>query len=61
MSAPAIQVTDLHTAFGDQKVLDGVSLEVAPGETLVVLGRSGTGKSVLLRHLIGLRWPDSGT
>jgi len=61
MSAHVIHVADLHTAFGDQKVLDGVSLEVAPGETLVVLGRSGTGKSVLLRHLIGLRWPDSGT
>jgi len=61
MSAPVIHVTDLHTAFGDQKVLDGVSLAVAPGETLVVLGRSGTGKSVLLRHLIGLRWPDAGT
>jgi phospholipid/cholesterol/gamma-HCH transport system ATP-binding protein len=59
MSDPAIRVTDLHTAFGSQKVLDGVSLAVAPGQTLVVLGRSGTGKSVLLRHLIGLRWPDT--
>lgn len=59
--ACAIRVGDLRTAFGSQKVLEGVSLEVARGETLVVLGRSGTGKSVLLRHLIGLRWPDSGT
>ena len=47
---PAIQMTDLCTAFGSQKVLDGVTLTVAHGETLVVLGRSGTGKSVLLRH-----------
>lgn len=57
----AIRISDLHTAFGSQKVLDGVSLEVPMGTTLVVLGRSGTGKSVLLRHLIGLRRPDSGS
>ena len=57
----AIQMTDLCTAFGSQKVLDGVTLTVAHGETLVVLGRSGTGKSVLLRHLIGLQLPDSGS
>lgn len=57
----AIRIADLCTAFGDQRVLDGVNLAVAAGETLVVLGRSGTGKSVLLRHLIGLRQPDSGS
>ena len=56
----AIQMTDLCTAFGSQKVLDGVTLTVAHGETLVVLGRSGTGKSVLLRLLIGLQKPDAG-
>jgi len=57
----AIQTRDLHKAFGDQLVLDGVSFSVNKGETLAVLGRSGTGKSVLLRLLIGLDAPDSGS
>ena len=56
-----IQVQDLHKSFGRQKVLDGIGLEVRKGETLAVLGRSGTGKSVLLKLLIGLQAPDSGT
>src|SRR5690242_5388314 len=55
-----IEVRDLHKSFGQQKVLDGVGLEVREGETLAVLGRSGTGKSVLLKLLIGLEAPDSG-
>lgn len=58
---PAIQASDLHKAFGEQVVLKGVSFSVAKGETLAVLGRSGTGKSVLLRLLIGLEAPDSGS
>jgi phospholipid/cholesterol/gamma-HCH transport system ATP-binding protein len=58
---PAIQITELCKVFGDQTILDHVSLQVKAGETLVVLGRSGTGKSVLLRLLIGLQQPDSGT
>jgi phospholipid/cholesterol/gamma-HCH transport system ATP-binding protein len=57
----AIRMTDLRKSFGRQIVLDRVTLQVAPGETLVVLGRSGTGKSVLLRLLIGLQRPDSGS
>lgn len=57
----AIQASDLHKAFGEQVVLKGVSFSVAKGETLAVLGRSGTGKSVLLRLLIGLETPDSGS
>ena len=57
----AIQAKDLHKTFGDQVVLNGVSFSVAKGETLAVLGRSGTGKSVLLRLLIGLDAPDSGS
>ncbi len=61
LGGEAIRIADLYTAFGSQKVLDGVNLSVAKGETLVVLGRSGTGKSVLLRHLIGLQLPDSGS
>jgi phospholipid/cholesterol/gamma-HCH transport system ATP-binding protein len=60
-NAPAVAVKDLHKSFGSQKVLDGVSLTVKRGETLAVLGRSGTGKSVLLRITIGLEKPDSGS
>jgi phospholipid/cholesterol/gamma-HCH transport system ATP-binding protein len=58
---PAIAVEDLHKSFGSQKVLNGISLTVNRGETLAVLGRSGTGKSVLLRLIIGLEKPDSGS
>ena len=60
-SAPVIAVEDLHKSFGSQKVLNGISLTVSRGETLAVLGRSGTGKSVLLRLIIGLEKPDSGS
>jgi phospholipid/cholesterol/gamma-HCH transport system ATP-binding protein len=58
---PAIAVEGVHKSFGSQKVLNGVSLSVGRGETLAVLGRSGTGKSVLLRLIIGLEKPDSGS
>ena len=57
---PAIRITGLHKAFGEQVVLDDVSLTVERGKTLLVLGRSGTGKSVLLKLLIGLQKPDNG-
>jgi len=57
----AIRTTNLCKAFGSQTVLNSVDLQVLRGETLVVLGRSGTGKSVLLRLLIGLQQPDSGS
>jgi phospholipid/cholesterol/gamma-HCH transport system ATP-binding protein len=60
-NSPAVAVEDLHKSFATQKVLNGVSLTVARGETLAVLGRSGTGKSVLLRLIIGLQKPDSGS
>jgi phospholipid/cholesterol/gamma-HCH transport system ATP-binding protein len=56
-----IQVQDLHKSFGSQTVLNGIGLEVRQGETLAVMGRSGTGKSVLLKLLIGLDTPDSGS
>jgi phospholipid/cholesterol/gamma-HCH transport system ATP-binding protein len=59
--APVITVKDLHKSFASQKVLNGVSLTVKRSETLAVLGRSGTGKSVLLRLIIGLQKPDSGS
>ncbi len=58
--APVVAVDDVHKSFGSQKVLDGINLAVRRGETLAVLGRSGTGKSVLLRLVIGLEKPDSG-
>ena len=60
-SAPVVAIEDLHKSFGSQKVLNGISLAVKRGETLAVLGRSGTGKSVLLRLIIGLEKPDSGS
>jgi phospholipid/cholesterol/gamma-HCH transport system ATP-binding protein len=60
-SAPVIAVEDLHKSFGSQNVLNGISLSVKRGETFAVLGRSGTGKSVLLRLVVGLEKPDSGS
>ncbi len=56
-----IEVRGLHKSFGEQKVLNGVDLQAKRGETIAVLGRSGTGKSVLLKVLIGLQPPDAGT
>jgi phospholipid/cholesterol/gamma-HCH transport system ATP-binding protein len=60
-NAPPVQVASLSKSFGQQTVLKGINLEVAQGETLSVLGRSGTGKSVLLKLMIGLEKPDSGS
>ena len=60
-SAPVVAVESVCKTFGTQTVLNGVSLIVGRGETLAVLGRSGTGKSVLLRMIIGLQAPDSGS
>jgi phospholipid/cholesterol/gamma-HCH transport system ATP-binding protein len=56
-----IEVRDLTKYFGTQKILDGVSLRIDTGESVVIIGRSGGGKSVLLKHLIGLLQPDSGS
>lgn len=56
----AIRVQGLSKSFGEQKVLDRVDLEVSRGETVTVLGRSGTGKSVMLKLIIGLQKPDGG-
>lgn len=55
-----IETRDITKSFGSKPVLRGISLSVDNGETLVVLGRSGCGKSVILKHLIGLLKPDSG-
>ena len=56
-----IELIDIHKRFGKQVVLDGVNFNVQEGETVALLGPSGTGKSVLLKHIIGLIRPDSGT
>jgi phospholipid/cholesterol/gamma-HCH transport system ATP-binding protein len=56
-----IRIQGLHKRFGAQPVLRGVDLDIATGEIMVVIGRSGGGKSVLLKHLIGLLRPDAGT
>ena len=55
-----IEVRDLKKSFGGQPVLDGVSFEIQTGDSLVIIGRSGGGKSVLLKHVIGLLRPDAG-
>jgi phospholipid/cholesterol/gamma-HCH transport system ATP-binding protein len=58
--APKLRAEELRKSFGEKVVLDGLTLSVAEGESLVIVGPSGTGKSVLLKHLIGLIKPDSG-
>jgi phospholipid/cholesterol/gamma-HCH transport system ATP-binding protein len=55
-----IRVVDLHKSFGQNRVLQGVNLRLKHGETLVIIGQSGCGKSVLLKHIIGLLKPDKG-
>lgn len=60
-SAPPIAVAGLCKAFGGQTVLDGITFQLVSGQVTCVLGRSGTGKSVLLKLLIGLQQPDQGS
>jgi phospholipid/cholesterol/gamma-HCH transport system ATP-binding protein len=55
-----IEIVDLHKAFGDHRVLTGVNLRVPEGSTCVILGGSGSGKTVLMKHMIGLLKPDHG-
>ena len=55
-----IRLVDLYKSFGKQKVLGGIDLQIEEGKTTVIIGRSGGGKSVLLKHIIGLLRPDSG-
>lgn len=56
-----IQIKNLHKSFGEKSVLRGVDLEIERGETLVVVGKSGCGKSVMLKHIVRLLEPDEGT
>lgn len=55
-----IRIRNLHKSFNGKIVLDGITLDIATGETLVIIGRSGCGKSVLLKHIVGLLVPDDG-
>ena len=55
-----IEISNLHKSFGSNKVLRGVNLDIDTGETLVIIGRSGCGKSVLIKHIVGLLYPDEG-
>jgi phospholipid/cholesterol/gamma-HCH transport system ATP-binding protein len=59
-AAPAIALNDVHKSFGDQQVLRGLTLTIGRGERIAVLGRSGTGKSVMLKLIVGLQCPDAG-
>lgn len=56
----AIELKNIHKSFGKRKILSGMDLHVKKGETLVILGPSGTGKSVTLKHITGLLEPDAG-
>ncbi|MDZ4727157.1 MAG: ABC transporter ATP-binding protein [Leptospira sp.] len=60
METIAIEMKNVHKAFGERKILKGMNLKVKKGETMVILGPSGTGKSVSLKHLTGLLDPDMG-
>ena len=60
MDQSFVRFVDVHKAFGAKKVLGGITFDIRRGETMVVLGGSGSGKSVLIRHVIGLHRPDRG-
>src|SRR5260221_1469 len=59
-AAPIISASDLRVSYGDREVLHGLTFEVRTGETLVIIGGSGSGKSTMLRTLVGLEKPSSG-
>ncbi len=61
MVEPIVAVNGLNKSFGAQRVLNGINLEVAPGEIMVIMGGSGCGKSTLLRHMVGSIVPDEGS
>lgn len=61
MTTPKIEISGLYKAFGHKKVLDGIDLTIDKGESLVVIGGSGTGKSVLIKCILGIITPDSGS
>src|ERR1700693_4746092 len=55
-----IKLVDVHKSFGSKKVLEGFSLDVDEGEAMVIIGYSGSGKSVAIKHIVGLLEPDAG-
>ena len=57
---PILEIRDLVISFGETRVIDGISLSLYPGESLVLLGKSGAGKSVIMKCIVGLMEPDSG-
>lgn len=61
MTTPKIELTDVHKSFGSNRVLNGINLTVEAGKSLVVIGGSGTGKSVMLKCILGLLQPDKGS
>ena len=61
MTTPTISLKDVHKGFGSKVVLDGVNLDIMPGESVVIIGGSGSGKSVTLKCILGLLTPDSGS
>lgn len=60
MDRPLVEFVDVRKSFGDNQVLKGIDLQIYRGEVTTIIGKSGTGKSVLLKHVIGLLTPDSG-
>ena len=58
--AASVSLRDVHKAFGSKVVLDGFTLDVHDKETMVIIGFSGSGKSVAIKHIVGLLQPDSG-
>ena len=56
-----IRLDGVSKSFGDKTILDGLDLHVERGEVFAIMGRSGTGKSVMLKHMVGLMKPDSGS
>lgn len=58
---PKLEMKDVHKFFGKNHVLNGINLQIQPGESMVILGGSGSGKSVMLKHMIGLIEPTSGS
>mgnify|MGYP001573449119 CR=1 FL=1 len=59
--APVLKIKDLKKSFGENRVLNGFSMELFEGENLVIMGKSGSGKSVMIKCLVGLMDPDNGT
>ncbi len=55
-----IELDNIHKKYGEHQILNGLTLHVNRGETVVIMGRSGEGKSVLLKHILGLERPDQG-